>query len=38
MSNIAESRVGGKDYDGILGWIDELRKEILIKFSFEDEK
>ena len=25
---IAESRVDGKDYDGILGWIEELRKEI----------
>ncbi|MBI4680631.1 MAG: restriction endonuclease [Nitrospirae bacterium] len=25
---LAESRVDGKDYDGILGWIDELKKEI----------
>ena len=25
---LAESRVDGKDYDGVLGWIDELRKEI----------
>lgn len=25
---LAESRVDGKDYDGVLGWVDELRKEI----------
>lgn len=25
---LAESRVDGKDYNGVLGWIDELRKEI----------
>jgi len=25
---MAESRVDGKDYDGVLGWIEELRKEI----------
>lgn len=25
---LAESRVDGKDYDGILGWIDELQKKI----------
>lgn len=25
---LAESRVDGKDYDGVLGWVDEIRKEI----------
>lgn len=25
---LSESRLGGKDYDGILGWIDELKKNI----------
>jgi HJR/Mrr/RecB family endonuclease len=25
---LAESRVDGKDYNGVLGWVDELRKEI----------
>jgi len=25
---VAESRLDGKDYDGVLGWVDELRKEI----------
>jgi HJR/Mrr/RecB family endonuclease len=25
---LAESRVDGKDYDGVLGWVDELHKEI----------
>ncbi len=25
---LAESRLDGKDYDGVLGWVDELRKKI----------
>ncbi len=25
---LAESRLDGKDYDGVLGWVNELRKEI----------